>query len=395
MPTDNLQVPSDNLLVSLQKYASRPNYNPLENFITEAFAWLLRNNSDARKAFLRLIDAKHPLHFDFLTQKPRCETQYYLDSGIADLVLFFGSYAIVIECKVWAGGRQEQVEQYKGSLNRSGYENVVSVFLSPGLSYQTATADVCIKWSEVYKALAEGDMDDRRLEFLGFLDSQGLAPSLDLDCAAFAYAPKVYSTFSNLTEPWKRIADRHNQTDNRLFPRSFFHDAWGRQGIMFNRSNRTDADWNPALPIGVLYDPRDHGYEPITKDSGSAFMMTVDIGKKFFEQIRVSSKWQKFKDDVKKSCAEGKLKLDSWRCFDSKEYHQEHGGQFNEWHPLAIYKPVTELLAFRPNKQLFYNTDEIEAIFEQKTKWLLETVSAMPSFIDVLDELNSDNQNSM
>ena len=124
-------------------------------------------------------------------------------------------------------------------------------------------------------------------------------------------------------------------------------------------------------------------------------MMTVDIGKSFFEQIRVSSKWQKFKDDVKKSCAETEGKLAGWRCFDSKEYHQEHGGQFNEWHPLAIYKPVTELLAFRPNKQLFYNTDEIEDIFEQKTKWLLETVSAMPSFIDVLDELNSENQNSM
>ncbi len=396
MPTNNLQLPSDNLLVSLQKYASRPNYNPLENFITEAFAWLLRNNSDALNAFLKLIDTKYPLHFDFENQRlKRCETQFYLDSGIADLVLFFDPYAIVVEIKVRAGGRQEQVEQYKESLHRLGYPNVVSVFLSPGFSYQSENADVCLRWSEVYKALAEGAMDDRRLEFLGFLDSQGLAPGLDLDCAAFAYAPKVYSTFNNLTGLWKRIAGRLNQTNNHLFPRSFYHDAWGRQGIMFKRSDSKDADWNPALTIGVLYDPTDHGYEPITKDCGSVFMMTVDIGKSFFEQIRVSSKWQKFKDDVKKSCAETEGKLAGWRCFDSKEYHQEHGGQFNEWHPLAIYKPVTELLAFRPNKQLFYNTDEIEDIFEQKTKWLLETVSAMPSFIDVLDELNSENQNSM
>lgn len=43
---------SDNLLVALQKYASRPNHNPIENFTTKAFAWLLRNDMASEKAFL-------------------------------------------------------------------------------------------------------------------------------------------------------------------------------------------------------------------------------------------------------------------------------------------------------------------------------------------------------
>ena len=34
----------DNLLLALSKYHPREGHTPLENFITETFAWLLRNN---------------------------------------------------------------------------------------------------------------------------------------------------------------------------------------------------------------------------------------------------------------------------------------------------------------------------------------------------------------
>ena len=190
----------DNLLVSLQKYAPRPKFNPLENFTTEAFAWLLRNNAGALNAFLTLIASKiseksekrqqkdnlnlKPLNLNVDPTEVRSETQVQLSSGIADLVLYLPDSTIVVEIKVWASGSKDQVTNYAASLKEQKYPNVITVFLAPGLPSQKEEADAIIRWADVYKVLSKGDPDERRLEFLGYLDSQGLAPGLDLDCAA-------------------------------------------------------------------------------------------------------------------------------------------------------------------------------------------------------------------
>ena len=98
---------SDSLLNALQRYSSRPDYNPIENFTTEAFAWLLRNNQEAERAFLNLIEMERsPSLADWRTQVP-CR------AGIADIVGFSdGLPKVVVEVKVWASGDKDQVEGY-------------------------------------------------------------------------------------------------------------------------------------------------------------------------------------------------------------------------------------------------------------------------------------------
>src|SRR5690554_7328012 len=46
------------LLVRLSSYRPREGRNSLEDFVTEAFAWLLQTNDDFQSAFLQLIAEK-------------------------------------------------------------------------------------------------------------------------------------------------------------------------------------------------------------------------------------------------------------------------------------------------------------------------------------------------
>lgn len=46
---------TDNLFIALKKYAPGPNVDPKENFLTEAFAWLLRQHERLAARFLRFV----------------------------------------------------------------------------------------------------------------------------------------------------------------------------------------------------------------------------------------------------------------------------------------------------------------------------------------------------
>ncbi|WP_330130796.1 hypothetical protein [Shewanella xiamenensis] len=48
----------DSLLVNVSKYAASHQNSPIENFITEAFAWLLKHDDAVRKAFSELLAKK-------------------------------------------------------------------------------------------------------------------------------------------------------------------------------------------------------------------------------------------------------------------------------------------------------------------------------------------------
>lgn len=317
-------------------------------------------------------------------KKVRCETQVYLsDSGIADLVLYLGSFTIVVEVKLWANGSNDQVANYKKKLVEN-HSNVISVFLAPGLRNKSEIADIDIRWTEVYEAIKPFESEERCAEFLGFLESQGLSPGLELDCAAMIYAPEVYRIFNSLPQTWKRIADNLKAEITSLtgsFPVIFYHNAWGRMGVMLKRAESKDSEWNPALTIAVMYDSQDHKFEPITKDSDAVFLLTVDVGSNFWNRIELGSTktpWTDFKSELKKSCDHGSL--EGWSYFDSYEYYRNTSRKCNKWHPIAIYKPISEILKDRPNKGRSYNTEELKERFEDLTKELLNKVKSLTTF---------------
>lgn len=45
----------NSLLVNISKYAASHKTSPIENFVTEAFAWLLKNDESVRQAIYHLL----------------------------------------------------------------------------------------------------------------------------------------------------------------------------------------------------------------------------------------------------------------------------------------------------------------------------------------------------
>ena len=69
----------ESLLVNVSKYASNHQTSPIENFITEAFAWLLRNDSAVRSAiatFVHMKGKEQGLHL------PLVDSSNYLDTQV-------------------------------------------------------------------------------------------------------------------------------------------------------------------------------------------------------------------------------------------------------------------------------------------------------------------------
>lgn len=113
-------------------------------------------------------------------------------------------------------------------------------------------------------------------------------------------------------------------------------------------------------------------------------MLCVDVGSYFFDRLQQKDTvWTNFKESVKQACANGNLH--GWNCFDGLEYYKDNLKKCNQWHPFVIYKPVSELLVNRPNKEMFYCSDEIKDIFEKETKFLFETITTMPTFRPILN----------
>ncbi len=92
------QVYLSDLFINLAKYAPRPNITPLENFITEAFAYMLRSCQPLRSAFLEEFCGIN----DFADEWS-ISTQKMLPNGLRpDLFISYGGHFVYIESKVWS-----------------------------------------------------------------------------------------------------------------------------------------------------------------------------------------------------------------------------------------------------------------------------------------------------
>ena len=87
------------LLVSLAKYAPRPQSNPKENFLTEAFAYLLRI-PDSRVGCVAAELLSELTERDFEPAPCQIVTQLGYDRGMVDMQLDSFSWSVIIENKL-------------------------------------------------------------------------------------------------------------------------------------------------------------------------------------------------------------------------------------------------------------------------------------------------------
>jgi hypothetical protein len=94
----------NNLLTALRKYRPTEGRVLLEKFITEAFAWILKNYSDF--SIFYLIKLAELLKCEIEHPNPNWQTQVNFNGFFPDLICKMGCKAFVFEHKAWKRLRQ-------------------------------------------------------------------------------------------------------------------------------------------------------------------------------------------------------------------------------------------------------------------------------------------------
>lgn len=143
---------TESIFSKVFSYRQRDSHSPLENFLTEILSFCLDNDFKFRNDFFKNILAIQidKTVFNISTQED------YKKFGRPDIEITYGNTAILIECKVEANERNNQLKDYSSILSKvkTGFENKHIIFLTKYFE-QKELPEVGVKlhlirWFEVY-----------------------------------------------------------------------------------------------------------------------------------------------------------------------------------------------------------------------------------------------------
>ena len=177
----------DSLLVNLRKYRPRENTDPLENFVTEAFAWLLRSSPDVQRAVFSLINEFLDEPLALPSEVINISTQENFAGKYPDLVVNWSGCTWVFEHKVWSELHKNQLKNYRDYI--AEHSDDYRMILITAKTYQHAQEpDAALCWQDIYKCLTElkEQASDEQLtwalnEFLTLLKTEGLGLSTPIN----------------------------------------------------------------------------------------------------------------------------------------------------------------------------------------------------------------------
>jgi len=270
-----------NLFKALFSFRIRDGHSPKENFLTEALVYALRKNPTAMREWVKLLTdgAISARSVEINTRLTHIDDENY--SSIFPDVHVSGcdtrekTFNLVVEHKWDSPCSLPQLKRYAKLKGAGEGRFLAFVCVSAqekkaadkfpkaefdGLSYKT------VLWRDVYRILFAINPKDRMLEeLLSFMKKEGLGPGK-------AITTQEMQAFL-VSRGFKRQLDRYcqrllNEYDWGSVPAKFHYspkvtDAWGRTAIVFSESS-----WKPAIAIGFLYDPADHGGQLLKPEEG-------------------------------------------------------------------------------------------------------------------------------
>lgn len=349
----------NSLLVALSSYRPRPDRTPMEDFITEAFAWLLSSRAELGRAFLRdkvLNDRVLGDDVDGLseggadsTQTGRVEwsTQVSFSKSRPDMVAQAEGTTIAFEHKVYEVASEDQPERHRDGLqNDPQYGGGLLALITSATWHHQNTADVQLTWAEIYEWLGaqSGGTDRMAEEFRALLASQGLGPRPTLpESSLRAYRPsktvekQLRALFEDLwsrTGEWKSRVEAlphlSEWTESKM-------PSEGRLGIQFN--GESPNAWTPGLFAGVHLDGEDHEVEMSNPDLGPDLAVVLDVS----EQIGGTPRPEILGGPLYRELVDRLKDEAGTRDWDVVDTYGEPGSG-NPWHPLLIRRPLSRVL---------------------------------------------------
>lgn len=279
---------SRNLLNSLFSYRPREGINPRENYLTEAFAYVLESSPDVCRAFVAAViptDIDAASFTDFTIEPQSSFLAEEGDPGASrpDMLVTCNRagkdpYVVYSEHKWGSNADAEQLRRYKkvAGQNSSG-STVVSIgatIMQVAVAAAEPDCDHAMLWETVYELLNKFKTTSAPVaDFLGFLDEQGLSPHVPLSLGKIA----AYSSSVSVPNDCLRVVEHLRKQDWACIP-SFYSThvmpkplRWGRVGLEFYRT-----EFAPQIFVGFLLDPYDHGLKFVDKDRGIDLALFIE-----------------------------------------------------------------------------------------------------------------------
>lgn len=362
----------DSLLVALRSYRPTAGRNPTEDFITEAWAWLLRNEDGLcarfERALGRLVRERSdphghclhpPQHLPVGWVAASARTQESTPFGRLDLVCDAENGGVVFEHKTWSPVDGDQLARYRQwAQERFGPSHVVILVTAARSQWNAGSqpagesADVELTWAFVERVCREqlaATQDGGLVEdFLTLLEQEGLTARDALSEEAIrAYRPSqdvvplLRDLWSSLTEVghWQEaLYDKlRSQGDDRepwLRWSRNRHPRDGRFGIDFFRW------WRPGVFFGVMLDPKDHRVE----DSNSALGPDLALVLSYSQASHAVPSANDFWTSASVALLRERLAREhgSWDLIDGVD--EIGSGAANPWHPVLLRRPLALVL---------------------------------------------------
>ena len=139
----------NDLLISLRKYRVTEKRDPIENFITEAFAWLLKNYPDFSNSFIK--DLGNRLNADIvLSENVKWDTQKNFGGVFPDMICEYDGNAIVFEHKAWSYLHKNQLQNYR-TFAKNKFSTSYIILITAHEKQHEQNPDLALCWYDVHR----------------------------------------------------------------------------------------------------------------------------------------------------------------------------------------------------------------------------------------------------
>ena len=198
---------NESIFSKIFSYRERESISPLENYLTEIFAFCLESDLSFRKVFFSsLLDIElQESVFKISTQNE------YEGYGRPDIEISFNDTAILFECKVEASERNNQLNDYASILtnHKQKYSNKKIVFLTKYFEHKELNTDTVklypIRWFEIYELIndSHSEITKQLKSFLKEQDMEKVKNFTIQDLLAMKIIPETLSKMDELLEQFK------------------------------------------------------------------------------------------------------------------------------------------------------------------------------------------------
>jgi len=322
----------------------------LENFITEAFAWLLQNHVGFGEFFLQRIARRLGME-SFSSKTNRAWiTQANFDGIFPDLVCEADGRAFVFEHKAWSHLHINQLPSYRErAAAKYGNENYRLILITAASHLIDQNPDLGLCWYDVHAWIKDWqnhsayESDFLFDDFCRLLESEGMGPPAEISHAAilsFLPAKRFEAKVSDLIYraskyAWSALIP---PGECNLHLPGHHGRLWGDDKCGFTGFFLlgVGALWSPGISVGFLVDPSDRRFEWLNPTNPD-FTVSIDFNTNLYPRYSDHPLYRAAMDQLARAV---NISLPDFQFFD----HLSASADPNRWHPIHIRMPMLELL---------------------------------------------------